>query len=174
MSSSKEHAASAPADAPEIFWSSKCGAYLRKHTATPTVMGLMPLVNERFIAAATTSWLTHHGRYPKIHSPRTTSCTSVRRAIPSLILSFSATTTPYDLQHLFSFFSFSNHTHNFCCCLVISVFIFFTKSADCRVYSRRVRKKYYRGVFKKFKLFTSSEKTKLTVMFSKENRIITF
>lgn len=36
MSSSNEQAAKDPADAPDIFCRSKCGAYFLKHTATPT------------------------------------------------------------------------------------------------------------------------------------------
>lgn len=38
MSRIKEQAAKAPADAPEIFCTSKWGAYFRKHTATPTTL----------------------------------------------------------------------------------------------------------------------------------------
>lgn len=36
ISRSKDVAANAPAEAPDIFCKSKCGAYFRKHTATPT------------------------------------------------------------------------------------------------------------------------------------------
>lgn len=51
MSHSREHAASAPIDAPEISLSSRCGAYFLKQQATPTwyIPRKPHPANERFI-----------------------------------------------------------------------------------------------------------------------------
>lgn len=78
MSRRRQQAAKEPAEAPDILLRSSIGAYLRKHTATPTELKkqlISIIMTSKIRTGSAIETVTYHDKFQEIHSPQRTNYT---------------------------------------------------------------------------------------------------
>lgn len=95
MSVRRQAAASAPAEAPEIFCSNSCGAYFLKHTATPTANENKQISGVFYCSTQVRG--SHRDKLRESRNQRMRDCTSAPLATLFWFLSFSSVTRTFIL-----------------------------------------------------------------------------